>query len=346
MIEIDGKIGGGQVLRAALALSAATGKPFHMTAIRAMRTKPGLMRQHLLCARACAELCGAEIRGDEIGSSELFFEPGETKPRDALLEIGSGGSTALVLQAVMPAAARSLKAGESVRIRVTGGTYCLGAPSPEFLVRSLEPALRAMGYRVSFRHAKPGFWMTAGGELEMTAEGPFEPRAFESLEPAETSRVRGRVLANGLAPAIPEREITALGRALARLPEGIEVDVPDAPEPVRSAGPGSAVIVEAETSRGTAVFTSLARFGASAERVAEQAAKEAASHIESGAPVERRLADQLLVPMTLAAGGAFLCTTPTAHMRSCAEVIRLFTGKALSFARDGKLWRADVPAAE
>jgi len=39
------------VLRTALGLSLATGQPFHITNIRAGRSKPGLRRQHLTAVR-------------------------------------------------------------------------------------------------------------------------------------------------------------------------------------------------------------------------------------------------------------------------------------------------------
>jgi RNA 3'-terminal phosphate cyclase (ATP) len=49
MIELDGAIGegGGQILRSALSLAMITGQRFHLHSIRAKRSKPGLMQQHV-----------------------------------------------------------------------------------------------------------------------------------------------------------------------------------------------------------------------------------------------------------------------------------------------------------
>ena len=60
MIEIDGSCGegGGQILRSSLSLSALTGREMRVTNIRAKRRKPGLMRQHLTCVKAVAEISG------------------------------------------------------------------------------------------------------------------------------------------------------------------------------------------------------------------------------------------------------------------------------------------------
>ena len=65
IITIDGQMGegGGQVLRGALALSMALGRPFRINNIRANRPKPGLKRQHLTCVLAAAEICGRKWRG-------------------------------------------------------------------------------------------------------------------------------------------------------------------------------------------------------------------------------------------------------------------------------------------
>ncbi len=54
MITLDGSTGedGGQILRTGLTLSMVTGRPLHIQRIRAKRSKPGLMRQHLACVQA------------------------------------------------------------------------------------------------------------------------------------------------------------------------------------------------------------------------------------------------------------------------------------------------------
>lgn len=70
MITLDGSLGegGGQILRTSLALSLVTGKPFRAQNIRAKRSKPGLMRQHLTAVRAAKEFGAANVDGAEIGT--------------------------------------------------------------------------------------------------------------------------------------------------------------------------------------------------------------------------------------------------------------------------------------
>ena len=76
LFVVDGSTGGGQILRSSLALSIVTGTPFRIDRIRAGRSRPGLMRQHLTSVRAAARVGMAQVEGDELGSTSVTFRPG------------------------------------------------------------------------------------------------------------------------------------------------------------------------------------------------------------------------------------------------------------------------------
>ena len=78
MITLDGSEGegGGQIVRSALALSVVTGEPVRIHNIRAKRSKPGLMRQHLTGVLAAAEICDGSVTGANIGSTDITLRPG------------------------------------------------------------------------------------------------------------------------------------------------------------------------------------------------------------------------------------------------------------------------------
>src|SRR5689334_371325 len=84
-------------------LSVVCGKPFRIEKIRENREKPGLMRQHLTAVNAAATVCGATVEGAELHSRALTFHPAPIQPGDYHFDVGSAGSTTLVLQTILPA---------------------------------------------------------------------------------------------------------------------------------------------------------------------------------------------------------------------------------------------------
>ena len=60
------------------------------------------MRQHLTCVRAAAEISGAEVEGDAIGSQTVTLRPKTLRAGRCEFKVGSAGSCMLVLQTVLP----------------------------------------------------------------------------------------------------------------------------------------------------------------------------------------------------------------------------------------------------
>ncbi|HYD37960.1 MAG TPA: RNA 3'-terminal phosphate cyclase, partial [Allosphingosinicella sp.] len=144
MIVIDGSEGegGGQVLRTSLALSLVTGKPFRIERIRANRSRPGVMRQHVTAVEAACAIGGAECEELAVGASELSFVPGEVMPGEHRFAVGTAGSTSLVLQTILPPL--MLADGPSSLV-LEGGTHNIHAPPFDFLERVFLPILNRMG---------------------------------------------------------------------------------------------------------------------------------------------------------------------------------------------------------
>ena len=331
-IKIDGGMGegGGQVLRSALALSMATGQPFRMFRIRANRPKPGLKRQHLTCVKAAQAVCRAEVRGDAVNSTELDFYPGAVQPGEYAFQVGTGGSVALVLQAVVPPL---LFAGGPSRLTVSGGTHVPWAPPFEFMRDTLFPRLSALGPQLRAHMDRVGYMDIGGGSVtaEIIPAGPTEqaePGSFALEEGGSFSGATAFIYAHGLPEGVVEREAAVLASrpyAALGLNEGnIEISqagAPDSPE----AGSGNMVLVKVCQGGFKTVFGECGWRGRSAEVVARQACKRALCFLRSGAPVEAHLADQLLVPLALAGGGTFVTERVTKHTQTCLDVIRLFT---------------------
>ncbi len=330
MIEIDGSMGegGGQVLRTALGLSLVTGRPFRIDHIRASRKKPGLLRQHLTCVKAAARIGAAEVVGGEIASTTLTFCPQDILPGNYEFAIGSAGSTTLVLQSVLPAL---IVAEKPSVVTIRGGTHNPMAPTFDFLERIFFNVLRGMGVGIAAKIHSHGFFPVGGGsiEIEITPTSCLLP--FEILERGPLVNRRATILTSGLGRSIAEREKDVLRKRL-NWP-GIDdciVDVGGSPSP------GNVVMLEVSDGQCREMVTSTARRGKSAEIVAKEACSSLQSYLRSTAPVGAHLADQLLIPMAMAAGGSFCCRHLSLHARTNADVIEKFLDVSFSFVEEEK----------
>jgi RNA 3'-terminal phosphate cyclase (ATP) len=335
-IVLDGSRGegGGQILRSALTLSLLTGKPFRLEKIRANRSRPGLRPQHLAAVRAAAALGQAVIEGAEVGSRQLQFRPGAYDPSDLTHEIGTAGSTALVLQALHLAV--TTRARAPVRIRVTGGTFNEHAPSFPFLDRTWRRYQELLGLRVALAMPRAGFYPQGGGVLEAWIE-PGSPRSLELTR-------RGVLQSIGVAAGTLNLERNQVAqrmhdRAVSLLEaEGLPV-TPDAPVAWSGVGHGAACALTAEFAATpehgptAATFVALGAPGKPAEVVAKEAADELTAFLRSPGVVDAHSADQLLLPMCLAEGESRF-TTPdaTEHLRTNAEVIGMFLDRRIEIA--------------
>lgn len=318
MIEIDGAAGegGGQTLRTSLSLSAVTRQPFTIRNIRARRSKPGLMRQHLTAVKAAAEICGAATKGAEVGSQTLVFRPGPVKAGDYVFRIGSAGSTSLVLQTVLPPLAL---ASTSSKVTIEGGTHNSGAPPFDFLDRSFFPLLRRIGYVVDARMKNPGFYPAGGGLIEVVigASGPFSPLVVE--ERGKELMCKAEAVIANLPSDIARRELTAIGGILGWPHEMLSIRTQN-----EAAGHGNCLMLTMAYENVCEVVTAFGRIGASSEIVATEAANEARSYLAVTAPIGSHLADQLILPMALAAGGRYVTGPLSNHSRTNVETIGRF----------------------
>ncbi|MCE4540437.1 RNA 3'-terminal phosphate cyclase [Pelomonas sp. P7] len=324
MIDIDGSVGegGGQILRTSLALSMCTGQPFTLTKIRAGRAKPGLMRQHLTCVNAAAEVCGAEVQGAELNSQSMVFTPGPVRAGDYVFNVGTAGSCTLVLQTVWPAL---MLADAPSRLKLGGGTHNPMAPPFHFLERAYAPLLAKLGAKADLALRRLGFYPAGGGEIDAT----IWP-AKESLKPFDLND-RGAKLesyAECFAPALPRsvarRELEQLGTGL-----GWGDDQLREAASRQNEGPGNALLATLAYENVCEVFTGFGEKGVSAEQVARNVVREVRAYQVSDAALGAHLADQWALPLALALwqrGGkaSYTCTELTPHATTNFDVIERF----------------------
>ena len=330
--------GGGQVLRTALALSMATGRPFQIRRVRAARSTPGLRAQHLTAVRAAAEVCSAETSGVSPGSVELTFRPGRVRSGVYGFDTGTAGSAILVLQTVLPPLLTAPDGPSSVMVE--GGTHNPAAPPYEFFERVYLEHLRALGARVRSRLVRLGFYPAGGGEVKVEVEPVNKLQECALTERGEERHRSARAIVSALPRHIAERELSVLHAFLGLRPDALEVvEVPEE----EAAGPGNAVMASFEFEQTAGVFTGFGEKGVPAEEVALEAGRSARAWLRTGVPVGPHLADQLLLPLALGSGGRFVTSDRTSHARTQTRLIGRFVERTPRWSeRPDGTWLVEV----
>ena len=325
MITIDGSIGegGGQILRTALSLAAITGTPVRFEHIRARRPKPGLMRQHLACAKAVAELCSGELSGAEPNSQELEFRPGTLRGGEYRFVVGSAGSTLLLAQSILPL---MLFADRPTVATLEGGTHADHAPIFEFFTHVFLPCLRKMGVTAGATLDRHGFYPVGGGKIIISAMPARAWRQFSLTERGDLQEARVTALGSGLDQTILTDELRLFQAGLADAPffRSKALDVP-------SPGSGNVLFAELHYANLAELFSVCGNFSISRGNVARRTAGQVMQYLRRQWVVGQFLADQLLLPLALGAGGNYRTGRPTLHAETNAEIIRKFLNVKINF---------------
>ncbi len=322
MIEIDGSIGGGSVLRVATGLAIASEKAIRVVNIRQNRRKPGLQAQHLAGLRAAAKFCDGQLIGDEINSTQIEFAPGQTRREKLDLQIETAGSIALALQPIIIAA---LGAKQPVTVTINGGaTFGQWAPPAPYLDRVLGPMLEPFGLKLSPHVDRHGFYPQGGARVTCKLR-PCEPAQIRIPERGKLLRIKGiSIAANHLQEArVALRQAQAATNRLLTERLGVRVDIRPDYDDTRS--PGSGVVLWAEFEQTLLGASALGALGKRSEIVGEEAADALLEELRGDGTVDTHLADQL-IPVIAQAGGAFRVPAITEHVEVNLAIVRQLLG--------------------
>lgn len=323
-IQIDGSQGegGGQILRTALALSMITGQAFELINIRAGRKKPGLMRQHLVCVQASQHISQAYVEGAELHSQRLYFAPQHVQSGKYQFQIGSAGSTTLVLQTLLPAL---LLQNEASELTITGGTHNPLAPTADFIEHCFLPTLTKIGIETEFKLNKAGFFPIGAGEIQIKIQPWQHPNKLNLLDRGalQSTEAFAAVLNLSEEAQIAQRELATLNKRL-------KLDTQQLFH-LNGISQGNTAYVKVEHQHHTQLFTALGEMRKSAEQIANHLAEQVKQYIASQAAVDEYLADQLLLPLALGQGGEFTAQCISEHTRTQASMIEKFIDCEIEF---------------
>ncbi len=334
MLIIDGSMGegGGQIVRTSVAMSAVTQEPVKITNIRANRPNPGLSAQHFSAIDSVARLCSAEVGGLSIGSREIEFKPGSIEHGKLNIDVGTAGSVTMVLQALM-IPAMHVK-GEIV-INIRGGTDVRWSPPVDYLRFVTLPILKKFGYSGEIELLKRGFYPKGGGKINVKISGVGK---LDKIDLNERGSIKGVFGISHAHASLKKAEVAKRQLKTARpmifneisklitQKSGLNADmdfINIKQEYSDTLSYGSGITLWAEFENTVIGSDSLGDKGKRAEIVGHEAAENLIKEINSGACLDKHMADQI-IPYIALSGGYAKVSEVTEHTRTNVEIVNKF----------------------
>ena len=360
LIKIDGNFGeaGGQICRTALALSTITQKPFEIYNIRKGRAEPGLKNQHLYCVKSLKELCGAVAEGDELGSLSLKYFPRKITAKNLDIDIETAGSITLLLQSLL---LPSMFASRPITISITGGTDVKWSMPFDYFSNVLLPELQRFA-KIEARLLKRGYYPKGNGRVEIKINPKFKVNDYsnffefqknlsQTITPYSLTEQYHLIQIKGISHAskdlqkssVAERQAESSLKIL-KLKYNVPISIIPQYQETLSAGSGITLWTIFSKNKDDIDENNPIRIGAdslgekgkSSEAVGEEAANRLVNQIESKAPVDKFLADQILPFMALAGNSKIKVSEITEHCRTNIYAIEQFFGKIFEVDEEGK----------
>jgi RNA 3'-phosphate cyclase len=295
MIEIDGSIGYGQVLRTSIALSALTLEPIKIFNIRKDRPKPGLMPQHLVGVKIAGEFCNAEMKGLELNSTEVEFIPRSFNVTDRKIDIGTAGQISLLLQTLTPLL---IFGDKPVTLDITGGTAGLGAPTIEYLKHITFPVISKLGLKQpEVEVVRQGFYPRGGGLVRISIDPVKKLNSVKLTHPGRVEKIKGVSISGSLPEHVATRQAESAKKyLLERNFKDVEINT----ETVETYSQGTSITLWAECENTILGFDYIGKIGVRAEVIGEECAKGLVRTLKSNSALDKFMSDQILVFLALA----------------------------------------------
>jgi len=348
MIKLDGSYleGGGSIVRQALALSTITKQPFEVTNIRKGRKAPGLKNQHLHCVKALERLCNAKIDGTYLTSTYIKYDPNKIESKNLDIDIGTAGSITLLLQSILIPA---IFADKLLKITITGGTEGKFAQPFDYFKEVLIPQIRRFA-DIDVKLIKRGYYPKGSGKIELKIKQKhhledfnnffdFQKNLKENILKINLTEQHFLIQIKGVSHASFDLQKANVAERQAKTAELILKNKYNCPITIETSynetlSPGSGITLWAIFSKNKDDIDisnplrlgadSLGERGKKAEIVGEEAANNLIKEIESKAPVDKYLADNLIPLMGMIPNSRIKTSSITNHSKTNAWVTEKF----------------------
>ncbi|MBR9677176.1 RNA 3'-terminal phosphate cyclase [Candidatus Woesearchaeota archaeon] len=345
MIVLDGSVGegGGQILRTALALSILTQKSFKITNIRKGRCDSGLKAQHVACIRVIDSLGACESLNVKVGQEDLEFTPKPITNFSVSFDVKTAGSTTLLLQSVL---LPLMFAKKSSKLTIIGGTDVSWSMPVDYLKNVMLAHLQKYA-KVELKIVKRGYFPKGNGKIEVKITPQYNNQQYDNieqfinflseqdtkidlLEQGKLLQVRGISHASTelLQANVADRQSKAAKLMLSKLK--VPINIQSEYTSTTCAGSGITLYgmfsISDEISQKNPIILGSDALGKKSKRsedVGTSAARKLIDTIESNAPVDEYLADNL-IPFLALFGGQFRASKITNHTLTNILVVEKF----------------------
>jgi len=301
-----------------------------------------------------------------VGSCDVALRPGQLSPSSSLrAHCGTAGAITLITQASL---VPLLFAGGPCKCDLRGGTDVAWSPPLGFLKQVLRPTLARMGASFEVQCEIRGFYPQGGGHCILETKPVRAPlKAIDMSTRGDLTRAnvtlfscRGSGRAPPDAAQISQRVESALRKTFEAIP-GIAIHI--TLESPKSLGEHigkqwAEVVVESSSGalfHGSTEPKDLPGFGKAKGKgglalsdvfvtAACAAASSVLPQLEQGCAVDVHLADQLILPASLASGTSkFLLAEPSLHTQTAIYIAKLMVpGLKVKEERKGKLTLLEI----
>ncbi len=320
MLTIDGSEGGGQLLRSSLSLSALTKKPFKMINIRGKREKSGLQNQHLTAVNSITKICNAKVKGNELHSHELDFIPSDIIPGKYKFDIGTAGSTILVLQTLLPPL---IFAKEKSILEITGGTANPMAPPALDIKEVFLWHLNNLGIKVDLEIEKEGFYPKGGGKIIATIN-PYKELKEIKLSEQKHGHYEETKIITVCSDELKERDINQRLIKGFKLNFPVEYKIKSEEKYLETLSPGCYIHANYQYNDCKLGMSILGEKSRKAEDIGKECALKLLEEMKSGPNTDHFTADQLLLYMAIKGAGKIRVSKITDHIKTNINLIEKF----------------------
>jgi RNA 3'-phosphate cyclase len=239
------------------------------------------------------KLCNAEIKGLNIGSSNLEFYPREIIEGNYKFDIGTAGSITLVFQASILCL---LNIKKPVTITLRGGTDVKWSPSWDYFKYVFIPLINKMKLFVDARLIRRGYYPKGEGEAILTVNPCKGIQILKSDIKQKFSKVNGIINYANLPDHICKRMKHSTIKILVKnnLESSIII------EKATSYSAGTGITLWAQTKENILGATVIGEKGLPAEKMGEKVAYDIIKEIDSGSTIDVHAFDQIIPYMILA----------------------------------------------